>query len=244
MTIGIYMFTNNINGMSYIGQSTNIERRYKEHMTRNGEKTFFHKELRKYGKENFSFSILEECLEKDLNCKEMHYIYIKKTLFPYGYNISAGVNIGRLNKLEGYNCIEEIKEILKNNEVSMIEIGKMYGISDQTVSDINNGRIWFDDRYDYPIRKKKKKSYSCSLCGKKLNSKTKTGYCKECYNKSNRKSDRPSKEHLYFLLNINSFEAVGRMYNVSSAAIKKWCDNYGIPRNSSYYKKLMIKNAL
>ena len=237
MTIGIYMFTNNINGMSYIGQSKNIERRYKEHMTRNGEKTLFHEALKKYGKENFSFSVLEECLEKDLNYKEMQYIRIKKTLFPYGYNVSAGVNIGRVNKLEGYNCVEEIKEILKNDDISMIEIGKMYGISDQAVSDINNGRSWFDDRCDYPIRKREKKFYNCSLCGKELNSKTKTGYCSECYNKSNRKVNRPSKEYLYSLLNKNSFEAVGEMYNVSSNSIRKWCDSYGIPRNSSYYKK-------
>ena len=50
MTVGIYMFTNKINGMSYIGQSTNIERRYKEHMTKNSEKTLFHEALKKIWK--------------------------------------------------------------------------------------------------------------------------------------------------------------------------------------------------
>ncbi|MDR0677008.1 MAG: GIY-YIG nuclease family protein [Elusimicrobiota bacterium] len=34
--IGIYKITNNINGKTYIGQSRNIERRWKDHKSKHG----------------------------------------------------------------------------------------------------------------------------------------------------------------------------------------------------------------
>lgn len=57
--IGIYKFTNKINGKSYIGQSINLEKRKKEHehncfnpnYCNYGSK--FYRALRKYGLENF-----------------------------------------------------------------------------------------------------------------------------------------------------------------------------------------------
>lgn len=49
--IGIYRYTNRINGKSYIGKSTNIEQRKNGHLrkTKNGDTTYFHNALRKYG---------------------------------------------------------------------------------------------------------------------------------------------------------------------------------------------------
>lgn len=63
--VGIYKITNNINGHSYIGLSTNLEDRWKYHLTpynqeRESYKTLY-KAFKKYGVENFSFEILEEC---------------------------------------------------------------------------------------------------------------------------------------------------------------------------------------
>ena len=95
--IGIYKFTNKINGHSYIGQSRNIEKRMKEHYYRafnsyNENKEFsspFYSALRKYGKENFYFEILEECQIKDLNEKEKYWIQYYDT-FHNGYNATEG----------------------------------------------------------------------------------------------------------------------------------------------------------
>ena len=55
MSIGIYKIENLINHKVYIGQSIEIERRWQKHL---GAKDDFviHRALRKYGKENFSFS--------------------------------------------------------------------------------------------------------------------------------------------------------------------------------------------
>lgn len=76
MKCGIYKITNLINGKCYIGQSVDIERRWRE------EKYAAHSErdeeydspkcraIRKYGIENFSFDIIEECDINQLNQRE------------------------------------------------------------------------------------------------------------------------------------------------------------------------------
>ena len=59
--IGIYKFTNKINGKIYIGQSIDIEHRRKEHL-RYKDESYFHRSLMKYGNDNFDFEILESVI--------------------------------------------------------------------------------------------------------------------------------------------------------------------------------------
>ena len=95
--IGIYKFTNIINGHSYIGQSIDIESRKKSHYQRafcntasnkEYEKAFY-RALRKYGKENFSFEILKICDKEELNYWEIYYIDYYDT-YKNGYNEDEG----------------------------------------------------------------------------------------------------------------------------------------------------------
>ena len=78
--IGIYKVTNNINGKVYIGQSDQIEMRWKRHRYRslnnNGDdyNCIFYKAIRKYGLENFTFEVIEECNKEELNEKEKYWI--------------------------------------------------------------------------------------------------------------------------------------------------------------------------
>ena len=66
--MGIYKITNKINGKIYIGQSNDIERRFKEHMTK-GERSriLLDHAIKKYGPDNFSYEVIEECTEEELN---------------------------------------------------------------------------------------------------------------------------------------------------------------------------------
>ena len=59
--IGIYKYTNKINGKSYIGLSNDIQRRQWEHQTLANQQdtSHFHRALYKYGMENFVFEVLE-----------------------------------------------------------------------------------------------------------------------------------------------------------------------------------------
>ena len=254
--IGIYKFTNKITGESYIGQSRNIHKRYIQHKNRYmvslhndkpQEDTYFHQMLRHYGFDNFNFEILEECLVDELNEKEIYYIEKYKTLYPNGYNKDKGGNSPHPNRINSYETVDEIIKLLKTSNLTNIEIGKLFGVSDQTISDINNGRTWTQDELTYPIRntyaisnkKNKTNNANCKICGFPISCNSKSGLCRKCYNKSIKRSDKiPNKKELYNLLLEKPFTFVGKMYGVSDNAVRKWCDKYNIPRHSSYYRKI------
>ena len=91
---GIYKITNQINNMSYIGQSKDIATRWKDHCkcgcgidTPAGNKLYT--AMEEYGLWNFSFELLEECKVEELNEKERNYIDIYDTK-NNGYNSTIG----------------------------------------------------------------------------------------------------------------------------------------------------------
>lgn len=86
----------------------------------------------------------------------------------------------------------------------------------------------------------------CKECGKQITKEAITGLCHSCYSKSTRKVEWPTKEELVTLLKTNSFEAVGRMYNVSSNAIRRWCKRNDLPYHIDDYriKKEIIKQPV
>lgn len=86
--IGIYKITKKENGKSYIGQSNDIKRRFKEHQY----KTDIPIELaiQKYGIDAFTYEIIEECLPEELDEKEKYWIAYYNTYKGFGYNCSEG----------------------------------------------------------------------------------------------------------------------------------------------------------
>ena len=103
--IGIYKITNQVNGKLYIGQSIDIEKRIMDHKTPRAHKRNYpiSRAIKKYGKENFSFDVIETCQISDLDKLEQHYI---KTLNPH-YNICEGGS-----GTKGHIVPEETKKIL------------------------------------------------------------------------------------------------------------------------------------
>lgn len=248
--IGIYKFTNKITNESYVGQSVNIQKRYIQHKNRCKEaigkcieNTYFHLMVKKYGFDNFNFEIIEECKKEELNEKEMFYISYYNTLYPNGYNLTAGGSSRHSVALRDASAPKDIRYLLKNTNLSICEIGEMYEVSHQTISDINTGKIWYDENVTYPVRgrnelrNKSKKIHYCKDCGKIIDEITKTGLCWECYIEQ-RRVNIPDKHTLFNLLLDNSFEYVASKYGVSSNAVRKWCDIYNIPRHSKYYRSV------
>lgn len=92
----IYKATNNINGKSYIGQTIKkLKCRKSIHINsmnnKNIRDTYFYKALNKYGKDNFTWEVLEECNSKEeLDEMEFHYIKQYNTFNPNGYNLTYG----------------------------------------------------------------------------------------------------------------------------------------------------------
>lgn len=79
-----------------------------------------------------------------------------------------------------------------------------------------------------------RKTGICAICGKSI-TKNST-YCSDCYSLQSRVVARPTREELKNLIRTTPFLQIGKMYNVSDNAIRKWCDSYGLPRKSSNIK--------
>lgn len=93
--IGIYKITNQINGKVYIGQSIDIEARWLRHRRDSKiENSLLYRAMRKYGIENFTFEVVEECSIEELDYKEEFYIEKYRSYIGYedcnGYNMTLG----------------------------------------------------------------------------------------------------------------------------------------------------------
>lgn len=93
--IGIYRITNLKNSKNYIGQSTNIERRFKYHIYNLKRGSHIITELQndwnKYGEDAFEFAVIQECARKDLGKLEQRKIRGLDSTDPKkGYNTSKG----------------------------------------------------------------------------------------------------------------------------------------------------------
>ena len=234
MYCGIYKITNKINGKVYIGQSVDIHRRWRAEKNNafNPQSCEYDcsrsKAFRKYGLDNFEFEVVEECLAQDLNNREVYWANYYNSYVPRGYNEAlCGAHCAHKNKLKDLEQVNQIINDLKFTNMSGIEIGKKYQVSDQTISDINRGTSWYQDDIMYPIRSRTRKQHYCIICGIPITDQA--TYCIDCGHKSQRQVERPSKEQLLEEIATSSFIAVGKKYGVSDKAISKWCKNYGLP---------------
>lgn len=261
MTCGIYKIENKLNGKVYIGQSINIENRWVGHrktvhgISKNHDYPLY-QAIRKYGIENFEFSILEECKVEELNDKEIDYIKLNNSFVPNGYNQTFGGqgNHGHGTKIT-LEQVYEIIELLKTTDKTNKEIGKLYDLSETTISGINTGYFWYLDEINYPIRKPhkdasvrkdsngityyKRITKKCSICGKEICFQNKTGMCQECLIQEKRKQNWPDRDTLKELVRIMSFKGIAEKYGYKSDnACKKWCKAYGIPYLRSDIEKI------
>ena len=100
----IYKYTNKINGKSYIGQTIHQTTRYSRHKQAS-DNSYFHNAIRKYGFENFEYSVLfaikcpKEYYKEILDNYEKFYIKEYKSLYTEnGYNIDKGGHLGGRRK--------------------------------------------------------------------------------------------------------------------------------------------------
>lgn len=154
----IYKITNNINGLCYIGQSVDPQRRFREHCQRNEHYvSLIHQAIEKYGEESFTFEVLGYF--ENYNEVEKEMIQKYDCIVPKGYNIQAGGEepphySGELNPFAKISneTADAIKRDLLDKSILRKDIRKKYDITEDTLRHINEGTSWYDESLTYPLR--------------------------------------------------------------------------------------------
>lgn len=139
--IGIYKIENLINHKKYIGKANNINKRFGEHKRIAFYKSDpsynypLYKAIRKYGINNFDFSIIEECKEDELEAKEKYWIKFFNTYEGEGYNQTPGGDgvpkVLHSTAIKLYNqghSIEEISDYFHAAESTIRNILHLYNL--------------------------------------------------------------------------------------------------------------------
>lgn len=121
LTSGIYKIENKKTGQIYIGQSKNIEARVKRHCY----VPLVDLDIAKYGEENFTFDILEEVEECDLQEREKFWIegygayendyHYNST--PGGHSRPSNLSTSKYTMWNTYFCSFNKSTMYKENEV-------------------------------------------------------------------------------------------------------------------------------
>ena len=168
MTCGIYILRFNTTNKVYIGQSGNIELRFKQHINKlnNGlaSKTL-QEAYQKYGKP--TFDILLECSIEELDIEETNAIELFDSV-NNGFNTLSiagecptfhGEEHGS-SKYSNEQIIDSFNFIVHTPELSVSEISEFTGVSISIINQIRTGacHTWLHDRFP--------KEYECMIAAK------------------------------------------------------------------------------
>ena len=155
----IYIIKNTLNDKVYVGQAQDSAERWKKHISnsRHRKDTVIDKAIHKYGIDKFYYQILEYQIE-DYDEKEKYWIKRYNSIVPNGYNVAAGgrgIGAGIDNPsatVKDQDTLKSIIEDLRNSKTSNVKLAKKYGCSEWTIFAINNGKAYYDENINYPIR--------------------------------------------------------------------------------------------
>jgi len=146
----IYLLTNQVNGKKYVGQSTNLKERMRNH--RKKSLRVIDKAIDKYSWSNFEYEIIEEEIPlSEIDEKEMYWISHYNTYkTDNGYNCTPGGNMqaGEYNP-QAELSVAKAKDILEdriNHEDDISDVAERQGVSESTVRRIIYGLHWTVDK--------------------------------------------------------------------------------------------------
>lgn len=101
MSVGIYLIKSIQTNEIYIGQSVNVNRRIGEHKRLLKKQAHYNEYLQnhyiKYGIQDLSFEVIENCKIEDLDNREKYWINIyNANIRKYGFNLDSGGSEGKI----------------------------------------------------------------------------------------------------------------------------------------------------
>ncbi len=155
----VYVIENLINDKMYIGQTCNPEQRKAQHLS--GSETgclAIHNAIKKYGRESFTFVLLEALSSIYLaNVREEYWISYLGTVRPGGYNLRHGGRAGGKPSLETRNKMRLSQLGKKQSEEQKEKRAAKHRGRKNTQATIEKMRL----------AAKSKPSEKCSMFGKK-----------------------------------------------------------------------------
>ncbi len=243
--VGIYKIENKITGKVYIGQSVDIDKRFRTHRynaynEKNKEtyNLYLYTAIRKYGKDNFTFTVIEQCDKALLDEREKYWIgYYKSNQKEYGYNLSDGGDSRYVSELTHDSNItakkqkiNEIKDLLLNSDLSIQDIAKQFNMTAQSITNINVGKTWACSDVKYPIRDTREKTiYYCEKCGEPVSTKH-SKLCKKCDAERQHITRGHFKDIETFKEDLDNYglRELSKKYNVSEQTIYRWSKKYNL----------------
>ena len=119
----IYVIENQINHKKYVGQTIDPHKRWRKHKTDDvhNPNLVIGKAFLKYGVENFTFKVIEECDNSSMSEREKYWIRKLNTFIKspqsWGYNMTEGgeAMFGISNPFYGKTHSKEVKKLLSDN---------------------------------------------------------------------------------------------------------------------------------
>lgn len=238
--IGIYKYTNNINGKVYIGQSINLEQRKYAHKSSafnekvNDYDSQFHQAIRKYGIENFTYEVIAEISEEEyskamLDDLEKYFIKYYDS-YEKGYNATEG---GDENPNRAQSGEKNGRALLKESDVKYIRecynahipFKQVYKEYEDKISKRGFQKIWWFETWKniYPEYHSEENKYWHSHQAKANSSKI-------AANNKRKFSDEEIKNMRYDYDNGMSPKEVWQKYSPNSA----WSTIYNIITRQTY----------
>lgn len=151
--------------------------------------------------------------------KEVDYFY---TCYKDNSYLIPQQEVGRAKTLR-FSCKENNPNIswAKDFELNYI-LQKDFDFSCQKVSST--------------VIKKTTTSNKCAVCGEDISESAK--YCISCSHLQQHRAVRPSREELKKMIKEKTFVQIGKDFNVSDNAVRKWCRKENLPSNKSVIKNM------
>lgn len=160
--------------------------------------------------------------DRCIQALEFHHLNPEEKDFSFGSNTNRSWASTR-NELQKCilvcaNCHREIHYGLIDNStlISSFDEEKAKEI-DALIEDTKTRKVWY-----------------CKECGVEVSSGN--DCCPKCAHKKMRVVDRPAREELKKLIRTTPFTQIGKMFNVSDNAIRKWCKAENLPSKASEIK--------